>query len=189
MKYKKIIILLIVLTILKETILLLFAEYNETDLNLYITGANAILKGENPYSIPEYYMSNHPPGIYYTYAIIVLLVGTDYRRIQLLTIIFAWITSILVYYTSKSIITISQSKEKGRFLSINNIKKKKNLKFLPFYCSIIFLLDFSVNARYMLGNNDIIGRRKEGCYFIDLIDISNEPFFNRNIAFLIIVLL
>ena len=142
------------------------AQLDQKDMYDFTYGAKILLEGKNPYSTYDLHTRNHPPGIFFLYAFLILIFGEEYESLKIPTYLFVIFTAISIFYLTKYLLNVASSNRnivplKENIRSPSSRYLEKNVKvnwtndyfsLLPWITSLLYLMDAAVQDRYAEGS-------------------------------------
>ncbi len=143
-----------------------YAQLDQKDMYDFTYGGKLLLEGKNPYSEPDLFTRNHPPGLFFLYAILIAIFGAEYHALKIPTYIFAILTAGLVFYLTRFL--IKKAYEPGTKVKLKQYLRKPSTQYLeekisiniskkyhqilPWITTLLYLTDRAVEDRYVEGS-------------------------------------
>lgn len=129
----------------------LFSEISIEDVDLYRSLGQLLLDGKNPYT-EQITMTNHPPGIFIAYALILIIFGSNYTALKIPIYLFTILSGVMVFFICQQFIKINED-------SPDQIKihhHPENYSYLPYVAMFLFLLNPYVEMRESNAQDDAL---------------------------------
>jgi 4-amino-4-deoxy-L-arabinose transferase-like glycosyltransferase len=98
-----------IIVAIRQLMTLFSPSLSHIDVDLYRYAGQLILDGKNPYT-EQISMSNHPPGIFISYAILILIFGDSDFSLKIPIYIFTILSGFIVFLICKHLIRMNEEK-------------------------------------------------------------------------------